>query len=174
MRIPVIGLSFPSRGFLEKLANLLNKDFEDLRFHFEGTKKIPDEALNKFREQYLAERILDFLREKSVSVWITEKALYSKGTNYVFGESEYRGPIIVSIKRLRPEFYENDPDSDLLLSRLRKEIAHELGHCFGLDDCDNPSCVMKYSNSIKAIDRKKDGFCEECEVNISAQGLPLG
>lgn len=173
MQVPVIGLSFSSEGFLKKLTELINKNFDNLRFYRKGNREIPEKAFNKFREQYLAERVLDFLRDEGINLWITKEPIYSKGTNYVFGEGEYRGPVLVSIKRLRPEFYDEEADSDLLLSRLRKESIHEMGHCFGLDHCENPNCVMRYSNSIKAVDDKTNQFCDECQVKISANGLPL-
>lgn len=173
MQIPIIGLSFESDRLLEKLADLLNKDFTNLKFYRKGNAELPDDAYNNFRDQYLAGRVLDHLREEGIKIWVTQRDIYGKGSNYVFGETEYRGPILLSTKRLKPEFYDEKPDSDVLLNRLRKECIHELGHSFGLKHCDNENCVMRFSNSIKAVDEKNKEFCEECQVEISTQGLPL-
>ncbi|OYT52052.1 MAG: hypothetical protein B6U73_00475 [Desulfurococcales archaeon ex4484_204] len=37
---------------------------------------------------------------------------------------------------------------DVLLSRVRKEVMHEVDHLLGLNHCSNPLCIMRFSNSI--------------------------
>lgn len=173
MQIPVISVGDIPESFLEEMVTRLNGHFNKLRFVFQGRMGIPDGAFNSFRDQYKAERILDQLRDRGVIVAITDKDIYAGDLNYVFGETEYRGPGVVSIKRLKPEFYDGKSDSGLLMERLVKEVVHEVGHCFGLKHCEDPECAMKYSNSIKAVDRKERGYCDECQVKISTNGLQL-
>jgi archaemetzincin len=86
----------------------------------------------------------------------------------VFGEAECPGKTaVISVHRLKPEFYERKPDEDLLLERTTKEAVHELGHTFGLQHCPNPFCVMYFSNSIFETDRKQSLFCNKCTTNLS-------
>ncbi|MFP4116147.1 MAG: archaemetzincin family Zn-dependent metalloprotease [Candidatus Aenigmatarchaeota archaeon] len=174
MRIPLLGVGKVPEDALRKTKNMLNSHFKKLRFYVKGKVRFPDESYNDFRDQYMAERVMDSFREDGIQVLITKEDVYSKGNNYVFGEAEYRGPAIVSMHRLDPRFYDEEGDNDIFLRRLKKEVIHELGHCFGMDHCENPGCVMQYSGSVKGIDDKGENFCEECQLNISTKGLPLG
>lgn len=173
MQIPVIGLSDVPGDLLEELVKSLNQDFKKIRFLRKGSFNIPEDAYNKFRDQYMAERVMDHFRKNGIQLLITDKEVYGRGMTYVFGQGEYRGPMIVSAERLRPEFYDREPDQKLLLQRIEKEAIHQLGHCFGLKHCGNPGCVMGYSKSVKDVDGKDKNFCEECQVKISTQGLEL-
>ena len=83
--------------------------------------------------------------------------LFEEGFNFVFGEAEREGRnAVVSVWRLRHE------DESVFFRRVLKEVNHELGHCFGLEHCPNPSCVMSFSNSLIEVDRKGEGFCGTC------------
>jgi len=173
MRIPLLGLGELSKEVLNKVKNMINSDLKKLRLYNRGTVRFPENSYNDFRDQYMAERIMDEFRDDGIQILVTKEDIYSKGSNYVFGEAEYRGPAVVSTKRLNPKFYDEEESNDLTFRRLKKEIIHELGHCFGLDHCDNEGCVMQYSSSTKAVDEKNDNFCDECQVGISTKGLPL-
>jgi len=79
------------------------------------------------------------------------------GLNFVFGialPSKSAG--LVFTKRL------SSKNLNLYRERLLKESLHELGHLFGLSHCQNPYCVMSFSNSLSDVDRKKAEFCEQC------------
>ena len=75
--------------------------------------------------------------------------LFVPNLNYVFGEADIEnGVCIISLSRLRQEFYDQKPDKVLFLRRTLKEAVHELGHTYGLGHCANPKCVMHFSNSL--------------------------
>jgi len=125
-------------------------------------------AYNPKREQYLSSTLISSLnilgkeRDERV-VGITDVDLYAPGLNFVFGEANIiSGTAIVSLCRLRQEFYGLPPDKNLFLQRVTKEIVHELGHTFGLGHCPNPKCVMHFSNSLADTDYKKANFCHRC------------
>ena len=77
------------------------------------------------------------------------------------------GPVaLVSIARLRPEFYGLPPDGEVLASRLRKEVLHETGHAFGLVHCSDPGCAMSLSTALQHVDAKEDAYCSSCRRMI--------
>jgi len=96
-------------------------------------------------------------------IGLTECDLFIPMLTFVFGQAQLRGRIaLVSVARLRQEFYGFTPDRDLLEGRLEKEIGHELGHSFGLIHCPDRECVMSLATSIQEVDRKTAGFCHSC------------
>ena len=83
---------------------------------------------------------------------------------FVFGEAQLGGKLgIVSIARLRQEFYGLPPNPDLMYRRLIKEMNHEPGHTFGLIHCPQRECVMYLANSIRDVDLKGESFCGRCK-----------
>ena len=82
---------------------------------------------------------------------------------FVFGEAQLGGKVaIVSLARLRQEFYGLPPNPTLLQRRLIKEVKHELGHTFGLVHCSLRECVMSVANNVAAVDAKGMSFCQSC------------
>lgn len=73
---------------------------------------------------------------------------------------------LVSIHRLKNEFYGLPINQELLKNRLLKEAIHELGHTFGLIHCFTLKCVMNPSTYVEDIDQKSSYFCRSCEQKI--------
>ena len=78
---------------------------------------------------------------------------------------------MISLARLRPEFYGSPPDDTLFLQRAVKEAVHELGHTYGLGHCRDPRCVMFFSNTLHDTDVKGPGFCAACTNEVN-RGIP--
>lgn len=134
----------------------------------------PEEAFDKRREQYLSDTILSRIqelvdREKAMEriLGIVDVDIFVPPLSFVFGQARYPGKVaVISLHRLRSEFYGRNPNAELFMERTAKEAVHELGHTFGLAHCENPFCVMYFSNSIFETDRKQSIFCSKCQLKI--------
>jgi archaemetzincin len=132
----------------------------------------PDYAYNKKRNQYLSTVLLKaLLEEKGYMAYekvlgVVDQDLYVPELNFVFGEAGQKVAVI-SLTRLRQEFYRLPQDRSLFYQRALIEAVHELGHTFALAHCKNPRCVMFFSNSLIDTDRKGPEFCQECRTKLS-------
>lgn len=99
---------------------------------------------------------------------LTPLDLYIPTLTFVFGEAQLQGPCaLVSIYRLRQEFYGLPADDALLRGRSLKEAVHELGHTLNLRHCDDYRCVMAPSHSVEWVDLKSSSFCPACRARLS-------
>jgi archaemetzincin len=165
---------------LKPLGNIADEIMEELKDRVGGIFHCPIEikagfsdlvqAYNPERKQYFSSKLLASLkksqREERV-VGIADVDLYVPRLNFVFGEADIvSGTAIVSLCRLKQEYYGLAPDEALFLGRATKEIVHELGHTFGLGHCPNSKCVMHFSNSLADTDLKEANFCSSCRPKI--------
>lgn len=159
---------------LSTLIENLFKTFPEAKItRMEKEMSLPEETFNPARKQYDSTRILSHISstiEKNIDkiLGVTSMDLYVPELNFVFGEAQCPGRVaIISIHRLRPEFYGYPKDQVLLIERATKEAVHELGHTSGLLHCENLRCVMSFSNSILDIDQKDSTFCPECNISLT-------
>jgi archaemetzincin len=127
-----------------------------------------ESAYDYSREQYnstfLLSKILEFLPENTLKIiGITDIDLFVPVLTFVFGEAQLNGKAaVVSISRLKNEFYGLPKNENVLIDRIKKEVVHELGHTFGLFHCKNYECVMSSSMYVENIDLKGSAFCDSC------------
>lgn len=130
------------------------------------------QAYDTWRGQYLAGRIIDWLkrghRAKGEKVLgIVDVDLYAPHLNFVFGQADTASEIaVLSLCRLRQEFYGLPEDRGLFLDRATKEAVHELGHLLHLGHCPDAKCVMHFSNSLDDTDWKQAAFCSRCQPKM--------
>ncbi|MCK9408679.1 MAG: archaemetzincin family Zn-dependent metalloprotease [Bacteriovoracaceae bacterium] len=96
---------------------------------------------------------------------ITERDLFIPMLSFVFGHAQLNGPAaVISLARLRQEFYRLPPNAPVFHHRIMKEAVHELGHTFGLVHCHDPLCAMSLSNIIQHVDKKNGELCSNCSI----------
>jgi archaemetzincin len=133
---------------------------------------MPSKAWGGDRHQHNAELVLaSFVppagHPGACLLLVAVEDLFVPGLNFVFGLADrLRRRAIVSLARLRPEFYGEEPDESIYFARALKEAVHELGHLMGLGHCSNPRCVMFFSNSLVDTDRKHWEFCDRCRTHL--------
>jgi archaemetzincin len=96
---------------------------------------------------------------------ITQRDLFIPMLSFVFGHAQLNGPAaVISLARLRQEYYRLPASTPLFHHRIMKEAVHELGHTFGLVHCPDPACAMSLSNAIQHVDKKTEELCSNCSV----------
>ncbi len=124
-------------------------------------------AFDEKRDQYNSKLILKRLTERPHNslkfLAITKVDLFVPILKYVFGLAQVGSQCaIISTYRLRPQFYDHEPDQNLLIDRIGKTALHELGHSLGLTHCRDRRCVMHSSTNIGDTDFKRSDFCPTC------------
>lgn len=152
---------------LEGVGDAIKKEF-GYETRISKSKIDPEDFYDPVRGQYHSTAILKEMLDElppdaAKMIGITPSDLFIPILTFVFGEAQLDGRVaIVSLARLRQEFYGLPPNPPLLQRRLLKEIKHELGHTFGLVHCTLRGCVMSMANSIADVDAKGSTFCAGC------------
>lgn len=131
--------------------------------------KNPDYAYKKKRNQFYSDQILEEiyklrLLECDRVLGVVDVDLYVPERTFVFGKAHLVKKVaVISLTRLRQEFYGLPEDLDLYKKRVITEAVHEIGHIYGLRHCKNSNCVMFLSNTLGDTDQKGPFFCSDCK-----------
>jgi len=168
-RIAIIPLGRVDPQILTSLCKRLKGIFGEITCKIEAALPPMHQAYDDTRRQYNSSKILAALERLSQDIdadrilGVAEFDLFVPELNFVFGEAQRPGRVaLISLFRLKPQFYRLDHDDELFMQRITKEAMHELGHTMGYSHCSNPDCIMFFSNSILDTDRKSARFCERC------------
>jgi len=132
--------------------------------------RIPESSHNLRRGQYNAEVLVAEIAEKIPAdaeklLCVVDVDLFVLGLNFVFGLAA-GNTAVISLVRLRPEYYGERKNEYLSRERALKEAVHELGHTFGLHHCPDIRCIMHFSNRLEDTDIKGPDFCDVCSAKI--------
>jgi archaemetzincin len=103
----------------------------------------------------------------TVLVGLTTQDLGTKVFSFAFGRARHHGhAALVSLARLRPEFYGLPPDPKLTVRRAVAEILHEVGHTAGAGHCNDLACVMHFATNVESVDLRGSAFCPSCTAKL--------
>jgi archaemetzincin len=175
MKIGILRVGQVDLNVLERVCENLSMAFPETKCQLiSETLALPRETFDVSRRQHRSDMILRLVRsyaDKAETLThvlgVVDADIFVPGLNFVFGEAECPGKAaLISLWRLRPEFYGASSNFELFVERSTKEAVHEVGHTLGLAHCSNPFCVMYFSNSIFETDRKKSLFCNKCYLKV--------
>jgi archaemetzincin len=144
----------------------------------------PEGAYDEKRGQYKSVEIMKAVARYTPAdagriLGVTEVDLAIPTLTFVFGQAQLDGPVaVISLCRLRQEFYGLPADDGVLRERVVKETLHELGHTLGLTHCVEPKCVMSLATHIGLVDNKDERYCAHCGQQLVRKfalpdGVPL-
>jgi archaemetzincin len=132
----------------------------------------PPDSFDTKRGQYKSVEIMKVVArcappEATRILGVTEGDLAIPTLTFVYGQAQLDGAVaVVSLARLRQEFYGLPADENMLHERLVKEVLHELGHTFGLTHCAEAKCVMSLATHIGLVDSKEQRYCGHCGAHL--------
>jgi archaemetzincin len=171
--LSIVPINSIDTGLLTRLALCLEERFL-YRCVVRTPLEVPKTVLNSVRKQLFfgsiaAKLCAAYEPRNELLLGITDFDLYKTSHQFIFGSSSpAQRCAVVSIHRLRAEFYGQKSDENALFQRLLKEAVHEIGHALGLKHCYNSRCAMYYSNSIFDTDNKYSQFCDACDKRSRA------
>ena len=176
-RIGILPIGQVDSEILSRVQESLSTIFTEAKVTMTAeTLSIPSETFSRTRKQYRSDVMLAAIRiygEKQKDfervLGVADVDIFIPRLNFIFGQAECPGKAaIISLFRLRPEFYGKPPNSQVVIDRGTKEAVHEIGHTLGLMHCENPYCAMYFSNSIFETDRKQSLFCNKCYLKTQS------
>ena len=184
MKVGILQVGQVDPEVLAAIAEGLPKTFPDTTATvITDVLPVPQGAFDKKRSQYNSSLLLNEVRVYAAKkqqdfhriLGVVDADMYAFGLNYVFGEAYTPGATaLVSVWRLKPEFYRDQPNQSLYLLRAQKEAVHELGHTLGVKHCPRSLCAMHFSNSIFDTDKKQNLLCDECYLQAAIAISNLG
>ncbi len=164
-RIYVLPVGKIQWWLLEEIRGCLKRFFKKETLIAE---EIPPPAglLDRERRQFFSTGLIETIAGmgyEGMVLGVIDHDLFVPGLNFVFGEADpAEGVAVISITRLREDYYGREVNQEALLQRTLKEAVHEMSHLYSLKHCPDPGCVMHFSNSIADTDRKSLDLCSVC------------
>ena len=183
MKIGVLSVGNVDAAVLTWIMENLAQAFPDTScLVIDENLPLREQAFDEKRMQYRSHAILHEIKSSTFKnacvnrvLGIVDADIFVPELNFVFGEAACPGRVaLISLWRLKPEFYGHVSNMRLFLERTLKEAVHEIGHTLGLMHCLRSSCVMYFSKSISDTDLKPSLFCGNCYLHAKLSLKEIG
>ncbi len=137
--------------------------------------KVPDEAYNVIRSQHYASIILQKLERikansKEQIVAVCEEDIYLPDEAYVLAHFDtVSGTAVVSLNKVRQEFYGLPEDETKVYDRLFKLAVQQVAFLSEVAGCRNPVCINYYSMNMMDIDHRGNKLCDICRRQLGSK-----
>ena len=177
MKIGVLPIGQVEEAVLQRIQEGVTRVFPDTTCRVvDGKMPLKETVFNEKRKQFRSHAILSNVQGYAFKhpdfdrvLGVVDADIFVPELNFVFGEAVCPGKAaLISLWRLRPEFYGEAPDVELFYARAVKEAVHELGHTLGLRHCSRLLCVMHFSNGVSDTDVKQRLFCDKCYLHVKS------
>ncbi|MBD3240533.1 MAG: archaemetzincin family Zn-dependent metalloprotease [Chitinivibrionales bacterium] len=175
--VGVVTIGNIERGLVAWLVRRLTEEMGG-SVAFVAALPLPRSAYDPKRGQFRGEAILRLLRDIPLVdaervVAVVGADCYAGRLNFVFGLAALEGrESLVALPYLCSNYNSRRPSQGEVYERVLKEALHELGHTRGLRHCENPTCVMYFSNTLSDTDRKSHRYCESCKRKLVGAAKP--
>jgi archaemetzincin len=173
-QIIILPLGKIEREVLDSIASGLHEAF-GADVLIDKPVPVPASAYHPGRRQHRSTAILWMLGRSTAGgqdcmLGVIDQDLYVPELNFVFGETDRNArTAVISLTRLRQEYYGLGSDRERFLARAVKEAVHELGYLVGFGHCSDRRCIMHFSDSLEDTDQKGPGFCARCRGTLTGQ-----
>lgn len=99
-------------------------------------------------------------------IGVTEKDVYRKGSNYLFGGTK-GGYGVISYYRFTAEFNGENDNRPRLVARLLRQALSSGNFVLGIPRCDTPLCARAYPKNVTEQDAKSEKLCEICRTRLN-------
>ena len=176
MKLQIIPVGAIDPGIVE-IVMLGIKDVLTADLRLGEPLDFPVGSYDAYRGQYSAEAVLNELaaregRDQEHVLGTSDHDLFIPDLTFVFGAALGTAALI-SVTRLRQEFYGFKTDRNILARRILTEAVHEISHSYGMKHCFDPGCVMFFSRTIVDTDKKGFNLCDSCKDMLSRLSKPL-
>lgn len=160
----LISLGFYNLKLINVIENFITEVFQSEVIILPQTQ-VPSDYKNIYRGQYDGFKLLRWSSnlktvESSILVGLADVDAYVLGLNFIFGIADPKSRVaLVFLERLKEA---EGLQGVKFITRVKKEVLHEVGHVLGLRHCSNKKCVMVFSNSIYDTDFKEFKYCGSC------------
>lgn len=176
MKLQIIPVGAIDPGIVE-IVMLGIKDVLTADLRLGDPLDFPVGSYDAYRGQYSAEAVLNELaaregRDQEHVLGISDRDFFIPDLTFVFGAALGTAALI-SVTRLRQEFYGFKANRNILARRILTEAVHEISHSYGMKHCFDPGCVMFFSRTIADTDKKGFNLCDSCKDMLSRLSKPL-
>lgn len=138
-----------------------------------GRAEEPDTQMySDERRQFDAEKLIHMAKARKhdnlfAVLGIVDADVFFDEKSFVFSYHQSgTGLALLSLARLRQEFYQKTSDRELFLKRAVTEAFTQVGMAGGMPVCSQKKCVLSAGTSLWRLDEKRQQFCSSCSEKL--------